>query len=404
MSDNVAIQLPPNELTEALIGAVRANRPVFLWGSPGLGKSSIAQRVANTLGFRYFHDCRLTQMEPSEISMYVPDMKNSRVRQIPPVFHHEDCIHSFTPEQLAELRSQVNSNSISRPASTFVLFDELNSASPLMQTAAYQIVLDRRIGEYSFGEFDYIMAAGNKITDRGITFQMPTPLANRFVHLELVPNTEQWIENMFSIPEYSIHPWVLSFIRFQPDELFRFNPKSADKAFATPRSWQFVSDILKVNWGKLSNRTLLALIAGSVGEGAARKFLAFAEESSQLPGVDEVITGKIRKVKFGNNPALSYAFALSLCYRFREMLEEYCRVNGSNSRKNTKNLDDIYSACSTIIEFSMDNFYDELTVMVARKILTTIPEFDIEVEISRIPVWSKFGSRFGSILRKAAVS
>lgn len=404
---NMAIRLTPNQLKEAIIGAVSANIPVFVWGSPGIGKSSIARQVAEALKFQFFMDFRLSQVDPNDLVMYIPDVNAKAVVQIRPSFIFPQTQHkNMSEEEVRNWKEKIQKDPSDRPASAFLMFDELNSALPYVQATAYQIFLDRRVGEYNLGPFDYIMAAGNLTTDRGVAFNMPTPLANRMLHLELVPDVEEWISNMFDIPDYEIHPLVLAYIKFQQNELFMFDPKVHTRAFPTPRSWEYVSRIIRANWdkatsGKMSNSTLLALIAGAVGEGPARKFLAFANESMVLPPVMDILTGECKNFKFGDRPAIEYSLGVSLCYALTKEMDKYLKESKNNN--NNDGLNKLYEYVSNVITFAMNNFTtsEELIISVVQKVFRTMSEKEINIKPDKIAAWPEFRKRYSAIFKKA---
>ena len=149
----------------------------------------------------------------------------------------------------------------------------------MVQAALYQLVLDRKVGEYELPEGASLIACGNREKDRGVVHRMPTPLASRFVHLEIRVDAEDWLEWGAA---HSIAPEVLFFITYEPDLLHRFDPQSKERAFPCPRTWEFVSNILKHRNG-LDPLTERALFRGTVGEAAAVEFSAFLNVWRELP-------------------------------------------------------------------------------------------------------------------------
>ena len=140
-----------------------------MWGAPGIGKSDIVKQIADSQD-REVIDIRLPLWEPTDIKgiPYYNSQENNMVWASP-----------------AELPTDPKSNAI-------VFLDELNSAAPAVQAAAYQLILNRRVGQYHLPEGVSIVAAGNRDSDKGVTFRMPAPLANRFVHLEMRVDFEYW--------------------------------------------------------------------------------------------------------------------------------------------------------------------------------------------------------------------
>jgi hypothetical protein len=182
-----------------------------------------------------------------------------------------------------------------------VLFlDELNAAPPLVQAACYQLVLDRRLGEYRLPDGWSIVAAGNRETDRAITHRMPSALANRFVHLYFDVDEKDWLAWAQS---NSIAPEVIAFLRFRPNLLHAFDPEKDDKAFPTPRSWDFLSRIMNSCPDPFPE---LELIAGVVGEGAASEFCGFLRIFRDLPDPKTILAAP-ETAEVPEDPATLYA-------------------------------------------------------------------------------------------------
>jgi hypothetical protein len=233
--------------------------PTFLWGPPGIGKSAIVKQLANEKGYDCT-DLRLSLLDPTDLRG-LPFKNGESVSWAPPV---------FLPQ-----------------GGTGILFlDELNVAPPAIQAGAYQLVLDRRVGEYRLPDGWRIVAAGNRETDRAVTYRMPAPLRNRFLHLDVQPTLDDWKAWAFS---NSIQAELISFLSFRPGLLFSFDPNSTEPAFATPRSWEYASHVLASELGE--EETRLALV-GVLGEGPALEFWAFLELARDLPTVEAIFSGE----------------------------------------------------------------------------------------------------------------
>ena len=197
--------------------SMAANRPIFLWGPPGIGKSELVASITDNLpGNNLMIDLRLALMEPTDLRGYpFRNPENNTMEWSPPV---------DLPSQ--ELASQYD---------TIVLFlDELNSAPPSVQAASYQLILNGKIGQYLLPNNVRIVAAGNRETDRGVTFRMPAPLANRFRHINMEVNFEDW--QQWAVNN-DIHSEVVGYLSYAKQDLFDFDPKTSSQSFATPRSW-----------------------------------------------------------------------------------------------------------------------------------------------------------------------
>ena len=187
--------------------------PVMLWGPPGVGKSQIIAQIADKHRVPLI-DIRLSQMEPTDL------------RGIP--FRLNDRVEWAIPSMLPDAQ---------RHGPTGILFlDEITSAAPTVSTAAYQLILDRRLGDYFIPDGWAIFAAGNRQGDRGVTYSMPAPLANRFTHYEVEAHLDDWVAWAHG---RGIDERIIGFLRFRPDLLFNFDPSHNPIAFPSPRSWEF---------------------------------------------------------------------------------------------------------------------------------------------------------------------
>jgi MoxR-like ATPase len=191
---------------------------------------------------------------------------------------------------------------------TGILFlDELNAAPAMVQASCYQLVLDRKLGEYTLPDGWAIIAAGNRDSDRAVTTRMPTPLRNRFVHLEFEVDVQEWSE--WAI-QAGIRPEVIAFLRFRPELLIAFD-RDAPHAFPSPRSWEFVSSILDSLDSQCNSSIEHELIAGAVGTGAATELSAFLRTYRELPSIDAILLNPLQE-PVPENAAAQYAVASAL--------------------------------------------------------------------------------------------
>jgi MoxR-like ATPase len=188
-----------------------------------------------------------------------------------------------------------------------ILFlDELNVAPAMVQASCYQLVLDRKLGEYTLPDGWAIIAAGNRDSDRAVTTRMPTPLRNRFVHLEFEVDVQEWSE--WAI-QAAIRPEVIAFLRFRPELLSAFERDA--NAFPSPRSWEFVSRILDSLDSQSKPAIEHEVIAGAVGTGAATEFSAFLRMFRELPNIDAILLNPTQE-PVPENAAAQYAVASAL--------------------------------------------------------------------------------------------
>ena len=267
--------------------SVEAGRhtPVMLWGPPGVGKSQIVAQVAEAHGAPVV-DIRLSQLEPSDLRG-IPFRVDGRV---------EWAIPSMLPD--AE-----------RHGPKGILFlDEITSAPPAVSAAAYQLILDRRLGDYMVPPGWAIFAAGNRHGDRGVTYPMPTPLANRFAHLDVEPNLDDWVAWAHGA---GIDERLIAFLRFRPELLFDFDPAQNPIAFPSPRSWEFAHRAL-AKFGD-DPQLLPGALAACVGQAAGVELAAFLENLEKMPDIDAIVRGEDVEVPEGID--LQYAVASALVRR-----------------------------------------------------------------------------------------
>lgn len=247
--------MKPSAIAEALRLLTQIQKPAFLWGSPGVGKSQIVAQVASALDLRLI-DIRAVLLDPVDLRG-LPTVEHGRAAWATPAFLPED--------------------------GTGILFlDELNAAPPLIQAACYQLVLDRALGEYRLPDGWSVFAAGNREGDRAVTSRMSSALANRFVHLAFEPDLDDW--SRWAMGPGDLRPEVVAFLRWRPELLHRFEP--AEKAFPSPRAWASVSHILGA--GPAADIEF-ALYEGTVGQGAAIEFTGFLRVFRSLPSLDAIL-------------------------------------------------------------------------------------------------------------------
>jgi hypothetical protein len=259
--------------------------PVMLWGPPGVGKSQMVAQVAARHSAPVI-DIRLSQMEPSDL------------RGIP--FRVEGRVEWAIPSLLPDAQRH-------GPAGVLFL-DEITSAPPAVSAAAYQLILDRRLGDYQVPPHWAIFAAGNRQGDRGVTYTMPAPLANRFSHFEVETHLDDWVSWAYA---NGIDERVIAFLRFRPELLFDFDPAHNPVAFPSPRSWEFAHRGLRKfeDHPELLQGTLQAC----VGPAAGIELTAFVNSLDQMPDLDAIVAGE--PVRVPREIDLQYAVAAALVGR-----------------------------------------------------------------------------------------
>jgi hypothetical protein len=246
-----------------VLGSLLSREPrevpsVFLWGPPGIGKSSLVKQVAEEKGIEVI-DLRLSLLDAVDLRG-IPSVKGDK------------CFWTRPPFLPDEGRG-------------ILFLDELNTASPAVQNSALQLVLDRRVGEHKLGDGWYIIAAGNRREDSSLVFQLPDPLLSRFIHFEVKVEVEEWLG--WAVKN-GIDERIIGFIKFRPELLLKVEPgKRQSISFPCPRAWEFCSRLI------LSGIDPIMAAESSVGLGAAAEFAGFLEVYSKLPPVEKILSGEV---------------------------------------------------------------------------------------------------------------
>lgn len=355
--DNLSVPvLRPKKLKETLEFGVPLKIPVFIWGAPGIGKSQIVQQVADAMGYG-MRDIRLALFDPTDVKgIPYMDIEVHKMKIAPP----------------SELPSKEEAKD---HKGIIVFFDELNSAPPTVQAAAYQLILDRRCGEYELPDNCVIIAAGNRESDRAIVNRLPTPLMNRFIHTELKIDFDHWKE--WAQKDENIHPLVIDYLSQNRKQLFDFDPKNKDtKAFPTPRSWEFVSRIVKSFTDKFSVEALQDnspekeqmsfLVEGSIGVGVAASFLAFVSSQRKHLTAEQVLSG-VASTKIVH--ALTVEQKISLVENVSGLLPmRYLRSRDGKVDENSGKEIDLAAEMNNFSKF-LNHCSDEVMVLFYKKFL-----------------------------------
>lgn len=272
----------PSELAAYLQQLVGKNLSIstMIWGPPGIGKSSIVAQVA-TRSQLAFIDVRLSQLAPT-------DLRGLPVAVSPQAGESIGTSTWYPPEFLP------------REGKGILFLDELNMAPPAMQGVAQQLILDRQVGSYRLPDGWFIWAAGNRKEDRASVFEMPAPLANRFLHLSVGPDFDSF--KSYAL-EHHLHEQVLAFLAFRPTLLHKLNTK--EPSWPSPRSWEMASRLhvagLEIN--------------GAVGTAAASEFRAYLKVYDKLPNLDRIVAGKGSRLRFPEEPSSRWATTIGLTFR-----------------------------------------------------------------------------------------
>lgn len=285
----------PSVVAKALNYLIDARQPVMLHGQPGAGKSQVVAQVAAGRGVELM-DVRLSQLDPVDLRG-VPSIRDGKTCWNPPDFLPTD-------------------------GEGILFLDEINSAAQATQAASYQLILDRKLGDYVLPVGWAMVAAGNRTQDRAIVNQMSTALRNRMVHIDFDVHVQDW--ETWALKKY-INPEILGFIRWRPSLLNEFDAFSKEdatskkkaqalkdaKAFATPRSWEFMDKLVKQ---QPDVDTEFDLYCGTVGEGPATEFMAYMKIYRNLPALDAILADP-KKIKVPTDPAVLCALCTGLAMK-----------------------------------------------------------------------------------------
>ncbi|WP_433385368.1 ATP-binding protein [Actinoplanes sp. CA-142083] len=251
--------MTPAQLPGLLL-QVAVMRPVFVWGAPGIGKSSLVRDFAASLGL----ECVTlvgTQLAPEDL-IGVPELRDGRSRFAPP-------------------------ESIARDEPYCLFLDELNSSSADVQKAFYSLILDRRIGAYELPAGSIVIGAGNRSSDNALARPMASALVNRLVHVHLRASHADWHA---WAAEAGIHPWIVSYLAERPDHLWAQPPKT-EETFSTPRSWHMLSDAMRSCGDAIDEGTLGVLAAGTLSPAHASAFCGYVKVVRHRYGLDAILRG-----------------------------------------------------------------------------------------------------------------
>lgn len=336
-------------LADAYCALIRQDIPVkvmpsvMLWGAPGVGKSQAVRQIAKSIEQEtgkttVVTDVRLLLFNPIDL------------RGIPTANADKTLAIWLKPQifQMDPSDSVVN----------LLFLDEISAAPQSVQAAAYQITLDRVVGEHKLPENCIVLAAGNRTTDKSVAFRMPKALANRLLHIEVKGDFQSW--RTWAV-QTGIHSKVIGFLSFAPLKLMAFDASTDDLAFATPRSWEMVSNLL--NHINDDPDAIFPLIAGLVGPGMAAEFRTWCKVYRELPDIEDIFNGKTPQLP--ESADALYALVSSMTAYANNHKEDLVRI--ANSIRYAQQMPPDFSVV-------LMKDYMNLTPHYKKKLLT-IPEF-----------------------------
>lgn len=283
------IKIRPSDLPPLLKFCITARQPVCVWSQPGVGKSSITAQATRSMGLSFF-DFRASLREPTDVLGF-PYVKDGRAHT---------AIPSFWPDD----------------GEGVIFLDELNRSTAMMQNALLQLVLDRGIGEYRLPDGWAMIAACNYESDGGGVQRMSSALTNRFLHVHVEPNIEDFssyaLQNGFSTD-------IIAFLQKFNGNLFKFDRNA--KAWPSPRSWEFVNRVLE---GGLAPEHERVAIAGCIGEGEATSFCGYLELRRKLPDIDDILANpKSCPIPSHKEISVKYAILMALARKVANKIENF---------------------------------------------------------------------------------
>ncbi|GGR43944.1 ATPase [Deinococcus seoulensis] len=282
------MSLTANELQTYLSALVTGDLKLstMIWGPPGVGKSSVVAQVAARHGLD-FVDVRLSQLAPTDL----------RGLPVPEADGQGGGVSRWYPPEF-----------LPRGGQGVLFLDEVNMAPPTMQGMAQQLILDRRVGSYELPDGWFVWAAGNRKEDRASVFDMPAPLANRFLHLTVRPDFDSWRAYALA---HGLHEHVIAFLTFRPELLWRLDPQQP--AWPSPRAWEMAA--------RLHRAGLDATPA--IGDAAGAEFSAFVRLYEQLPDLGTVLEGRGAGLRLPDEPSVRYAAVVGLAARAKSADEAH---------------------------------------------------------------------------------
>jgi len=280
---------------------------VMLWGPPGIGKSQAIRQLAKEIG-----DNTQKKVEVTDVRLLL--FNPIDLRGIP-TSNKDKTLAVWLKPQIFQMDDSTDIINI-------LFLDEISAAPQSVQAAAYQITLDRVVGEHKLPDNCIVIAAGNRTTDKSVAFKMPKALANRLLHIEVESSFKSW--KQWAIRS-GIHEKVLGFLSFRQNYFMRFEASSDDLAFATPRSWEMVSNLL--NYVSDDIEKMYSLIAGLIGTGTAVEFRTWEKVYNQLPDIEDIFDGKMPVLP--SNTDAMYALTAAMTVYAREHKNDLRRIANS---------------------------------------------------------------------------
>lgn len=409
---------------------------LMIWGSPGIGKSAIARQYANKMyplrkdnqGTLHLmqqvidattdasekatlirekaeFEAKLIDQDSNFVDFRLSQVEPTDLRGIPvPEKVYRDMNGNILPESdLAQTEKYIAETAVVWAAPKVlklpadwkgvIMFDELNSAIPIVQAASYQLILDRCVGEMKLPDTALVLAAGNRDTDGGVTFQLATPLRDRMTHVEMIPHHQDWIDD-YAITN-RLNAGTVSFINNTGSKYFNtLKPNDPSHAGgSSPRSWEVVSkyeDMKKS--GNMDKEVFRAMIAGRVTDAIAIEYIEFIDHVASLPETMEILNGNIQTIDKSLDISANYFISLNLVYKIIDLYEQ--KMKGELEVEQWSKL------ATNFINFMLKNFAEtsgELSILAMR----TISKANVKITYAEVPAFKPFVDKYQGLIRKA---
>lgn len=444
-------KLSPSKVAGAIRTSLETKISLYVHGSPGLSKSAIARQVADALGIAFI-DIRLSQMLPEDIRgvpmmgevdnmkgviwtpplMFPRDLDFDRIDEVDgaALFRfYNPCGNNGVPyctnpvievfalasDHVAVLATQQFNHftvslfdldqhpvrgkirwRVTGTARGILALEEFNSAPPSVMVAAYQLILDRRVGDYLVPHEVMILAMGNRDIDRGVTYQLGKPIANRFIHVEMEFNWDDWF-NWAST--HHIAAEVIGFLSSFPNKTNDFRPESVELSFATPRTWEFVSRQISVIHPP-DPVVLRAMICGAIGDVLGNEFLQHRKFMEDMPNIRRILDGSLQTFSPVNKQfetQIAYSVSVQLWYEMqrRAALIEADYHGSETDFNNYAPRLAWFAECDAAFAYIMANFRPDVAVMAATMALTG---HKLRFLQKRMPHFSKFLQLYSTVV------
>lgn len=282
--------MTPNTIYASIVKCLKAGLVPMIKGAPGIGKSEVNHKISTDFNLELI-DLRLSQLDPTDLQGFPTKFKDSNGVEKA----------GYLPMDTFPIAG----DPLPKGKNGWLLFlDEFNSAPQAVQKAAYKLVLDRMIGQHRLHEKVMIVCAGNREEDNAIVVRLGTAMQSRLIHMVMGVSNKEWLDWASA---NDIDHRVISYIGARPDNLHNFDPKHNDHTFPCPRTWHFASNLVKTEPNALSEDTI-TLLMGTVGEGAAREFVAFVEIYKDMHSFDDIIADPLN-IPLSDEPDKQFAYS-----------------------------------------------------------------------------------------------